>query len=126
MPQVYIKLSPHAVKTLGEDLTAFLAEIDEQVTDCIVLHWGVPRDDIACSAEALLYVRNEAHIQIEVRYTVGPDIYEEGVYFDPTEEMQSTMIDAAMPLIRPAVERYRLTDSMWCKPHEESVFRISS
>jgi len=124
MPQIYIMLSPHAQDRLGNKADQFLGEIDHMATKYVASLWEVPPHDVACSGVNLAYTRNEADVQIELRYTVGTDIYKPGVVFDPTIDMQSEIIKRIMEDLEPILAENQMICSMWCKPHTNSKFEI--
>ncbi len=124
MPQIYIMLSPHAQDRLGNKADQFLGEVDHVATKYVVLLWKVPPHDVACSGVNLIYTRNEADVQIEIRYTVGADIYKQGEVFDPMIDMQSELIDRIMEDVTPILAEYQIICSVWCKPHANSKFVI--
>lgn len=124
MPQIYIMLSPHAQDRLGDKAEEFLKEADHVATKYVVSHWKVPPHDVACSGVNLVYTRNEACVQIELRYTTGTDIYKPGEVFDPTIEMQSELIERIMKDVAPILAEHQLICSVWCKPHAKSKFVI--
>lgn len=124
MPQIYIMLSPHAQDRLGDKAEEFLKKVDHAATKYVVSLWKVPPHDVACSGVKLAYTRNEACVQIELRYTVGTDIYKPGEVFDPPIAMQSELIERIMQDVAPILAEHQLICSMWCKPHANSKFVI--
>jgi hypothetical protein len=117
-------LSPHAQDRLGNKADQFLGEVDQAATKYVVSLWKVPPHDVACSGVNLAYTRNEADVQIELRYTVGADIYKPGEVFDPSIAMESELIESIMQDVAPIFAEYQMICSVWCKPHVNSKFVI--
>ncbi len=129
MPQIYIKLSRTAASLIEHHertLKPFFEKIDKEVTPLVVSMWSVPEDDVACSGVRLDYTRNEADVQIEIRYTTGLSTYTEGVVFEPTIAQQSELNDAIANAVAPTLAEYHMSCSVWCKPHQESKFTMVS
>jgi hypothetical protein len=130
MPQIYVMLSPHAQRLLGEKVDEFFEEIDKVVTEQVVSLWQVIPHDVTCSGVYLAYTRNEADVQIELRYTVGNAIYKPGEVFaygnvfDPSIAEQSELIERVMQGIAPFLAENQIICSMWCKPYANSKFEI--
>ena len=126
MPQIYIMLSPHAQHCLSEPVIVedFFKGIDTVATALIVSDWSVPSNDVACSGILLGYTRNEASVQIEIRYTSGNGLYKPKELFDPTTEMQHELNARIMSSIAPMLARFQLTCSVWCKPYQKSKFTM--
>jgi hypothetical protein len=117
-------LSPRAQKLIAGNASEFFQKVDEAVTPLVISQWQVPEDDIACSGVFFAYTRNEADVQIELRYTTGIDLYQLGETFDPTVKMQSELNDAVMHAVAPILAEYQIFCSVWCKPHANSKFTI--
>lgn len=117
-------LSPHAQGQLGRNKRTFFSRVDAVATRHLVSLWQVPPHDVACSGDCLSYTRNEADVQIELRYTVGEGPHKQGEVFNPTLDMQSEMSDRIMADVAPILAEYQLICSVWCKPHANSKFTI--
>jgi len=117
-------LSPRAQELIGDNAIKFIKEIDEAVATIVFSEWSVPEDDIACSAVFLAYARNEADVQIELRYTTGIDLYHPGETFDPPVKMQLELNDSVTNAVAPILAEYQIFCSVWCKPHANSKFTI--
>lgn len=124
MPQIYVMLSPHAQRLLGEKVDEFFDKVYKVTTEHVVSLWRVPPHDIACSGVYLAYTRNETDVQIELRYTVGNAIYKPGEVFDPSITEQSELIERVMQGIAPFLAENQIICSMWCKPYANSKFEI--
>ncbi len=124
MPQIVVMLSPHAQHLIGDAAHTFIEKVDNAVTPLVISYWEVPEDDVACTGEKLAYTRNEADVQIELRYTTGIDIYKLGERFDPTIPMQIELIERIMQDVAPILAEYQMICSVWCKPHANSKFVI--
>lgn len=125
MPQIYIKVSPVAVRTIGGAMSDVLPSIDKIVTEAIMTEWGVPDDDIACSAETLLYVRGDAEVQIEIRYTAGDLEYKRAKAFDPSLGSQKGLVEKVMTQVGLLLQGHgSLSCSAWTKPYMKSVFKM--
>jgi hypothetical protein len=118
-------LSPQAQERLGDKVGEFLENADRAVTILVTSLWSVPPKDIVCSAVNLAYTRNEADVQIEVRYTVGLGIYKTNYVFDPNAEEQNTLVKG---ILRDIGEMFldEMICSVWIKPHSNSAFEIQS
>lgn len=126
MPQIYVMISPRAKLMLGlERAITLLPKIEKIVKQKLILNFGVPEVDVAFSAIDLLFTSNEANIQIEIRYTVGPDIYVEGQIFNPTDEQQKSLAHATIKALTALKPFKGITFSMWMKPHINSYFKFS-
>ena len=68
---------------------------------------------------------NEANIQIEIRYTVGKDEYDQGKFFDPSMRKKKELAAFIMSLAKDFFSK-DITVSVWVKPIRESVFMIKS
>jgi hypothetical protein len=118
-------------KRLGQDVEDFFRSIDQVVTPFVISSWAVPVDDVACSGTALLYTRNDAAVQLELRYTTGKGIYSEGKVFSPSLGEQIELAkEIKKHLVEMFYERYGsvlpgrkpITCSVWMKPYPESHF----
>ncbi len=122
MPQIFVMLSPHAQDRFGADMENRLEEIDSVVTSLVISHWPVPAEDVACSALNLSYTRNEADIQIELRYTAGQNEYESAQTFDPSIEQQIKLINEIQQAVGRLLEKDQMICSAWTKPYYTSKF----
>ena len=123
MPQIFLMISPDAQQVMTE---AAILRLDWALSRLVRECLGVPVSDIAFSAVNLSYARNEANLQVEVRYTAGTDEYGKGEPFDPSEEVQkilsAKMEKAAQDVL--AKRNLHLTVSVWMKPFYRGTFRL--
>lgn len=124
MPQIIIMLSPHTQDRLGSNKEALFSRIDVIATRHLFSLWKITPHDIACSGVCLAYTRNEADVQIELRYTVHEGRHKQGEVFNPTLDMQSEISDRIMADVAPILAEYQLICSLWCKPHANSKFTM--
>ena len=125
MPQIYLKIAPVAQPAMTQEI---LERIDEELREKIRVLLNVPKDDIAFSAENLVYTRGEADIQIEVRYTAGTDEYSWGRPFDPDEGQQRALSGSLSVAIKEILAQKNLpfSVSIRCKPFYHGIFRPPS
>jgi hypothetical protein len=123
MPQIFVMLSPFVQLSLGLRERDMLKYLDDAISPLVVSVWGVPEKDVAFSAMDLAYTRNEAHVQIEVRYTAGEDEYGTGTSFEPTKEKRGQLITEINWAVSESLrEKYGFSCSAWTKPYKESTF----
>lgn len=118
-----VKLSPKVLNHLRVD-NRMISDIDTLVSGLVVGLWRAPREDIAFSAEELIYVRGEADVQIEIRYTAGHSEYGQGEIFDPSIESQKQLVDAVCKAVTERISLHQLSCSAWTKPYYTGVFKM--
>ena len=128
MPQIYAKIAPELQRSLAPKILALLdVELTALVEEVFDLRG---KNDVAFSAENLVYTRGEALLQLEVRYTVGEDEYHQGEPFDPSreskEQLASKLKRAAEQFLERCYSGYTIpfTVSVWIQPRKESVFKM--
>ncbi len=125
MPQIYLKIAPVAQSAMTQEV---LKEIDEEFSERIWTLWSIPENDVAFSAENLIYTRGEADIQIEIRYTAGTDEYNKGELFDLDKGKQRLLSDSLGIVIKRILTQKNLSFSVsvWIKPSYHGIFRPPS
>jgi hypothetical protein len=116
MPQIFIMFSPVAQRHLARSIGQTASTIKSVVTPIIMTEWGVPEDDIACSAMNLIFVDGEADIQIEIGYTVIDHEYVKGQPFEPLPEAQMRVVNRALNTLKDLVRPSELSLSCWTRP----------
>lgn len=124
MPQMVFMLSPKAQAVLKSNAQEVMGQLDKFLAPLITMIWGVPEWDIACSAMNLTYTRDEADVQIEVRYTAGADEYQTGAPFDPPPEQREELMTAMQKRATMLLRDWKLTSSIWPKPFRGSGFKM--
>lgn len=128
MPQIYAKVAPRiqSCLTLGA-----LALLDTELTRVVEEVFGLQgENDVAFSAENLVYIRGEALLQLEIRFTAGEDEYGKGEPFDPSRELKEQLANKLKKVAEQFLVRcysgytIPLTVSVWVQPKKESVFVI--
>jgi len=125
MPQVYMIITTYAEDVLKENISPLASELISTVEKEFELEgFG----DVALTIPApVLYIKGEADVQIEVRYTAGEDEYNRGEPFNPSPKEQEKLAERIKKTFRNFSHRHRLTllaISVWCKPYRNSIFRM--
>ena len=126
MPQVFMILSP------GEDGNAkcgaaiannyVLPLLEKTLISLTEQIFGIEdKNDVALTVIIAKRTKNEADIQVEVRYTAGEDEYGKGKPFNPSKEKQEELASAIIKEIKEHVTG--LTVSAWIVPFYHSVFK---
>lgn len=123
MPQIFVMLSPKAQTALEFRMQEMLEKLEQELSSLIARMWFVPGDDIAFSAINLLRVRNEADVQIEVRYTAGKIEYGRKDPFDPTHGDQADLSHYMIEAVYKLFDKQKLSCSVWTKPYYKSAFQ---
>ena len=119
MPQVYMILAPGVKNDLGIGL---IREMGTALIKLVEQMLGIEgKEDVAFTAVEAIVTKNEAPIQIEIRYTAGKDEYGRGKPFDPSEGRQKFLAKHIVEAIKTLISG-KFKCSVWFKPYHKSVF----
>lgn len=133
MPQIYMIIGP--ADRDGRDIEKYiltraaLGLLVPELIETVENAFGIKGfSDVAFTAcEPAFYTKDEADVQIEIRYTAGEDEYNRGKPFDPSLEEQLLLEDQIHYVFDKFLEKYKLPHlslSVWCKPHYKSLFKL--
>lgn len=125
MPQVKVVIDPEAIRFFSKYRYELL---EKKFKAAVEEGFGLAgKNDVAFTALAALYTKNEADIQVEVGYTVGEDEYDQGKPFKPSRKEQETLVE----LIKLAFDAFckeqnlpAMSLSAWCMPHHGGYFKM--
>ena len=125
MPQVYVIVTTYAEDVLKKNISQLSSGLICTVEKEFDLEG---EGDVALTIPApVLYIKGEADVQIEIRYTAGEDEYNRGKPFDPSLKEQANLAERIKKTFRNFSLRHGLTllaVSVWCKPYYKSAFRM--
>jgi len=125
MPQVYMIITTYAEDVLKENISSLASELISTVETEFDLE---DSGDVALTIPApVLYIKGEADVQIEIRYTAGEDEYDRGEPFDPSPKEQARLAWRIQKTFLNFLHCHHLTHlavSVWCKPYHRSTFRM--
>lgn len=121
MPQVHITLGLGVEDDLGIELIKEMGETLILIVEQFFKIEG--KNDVAFTAISAIATKNEAPIQVEIRYTAGKDEYEWGKPFDPSEGDQLLLANRII-YANKHLTTGKFKTSVWCKSHHKSVFKM--
>lgn len=122
MPQIYM-----IANGKGRVLKNYFPMLISVLIAAVEKGFGLERlKDVAFTAlQYAEWTEGEKDVQIEIRYTAGEDEYNRGKPFDPSlkeQKFTAELIHEAFLKFLGEKEIPRLSLSVWCKPHYNSVF----
>ena len=125
MPQVYMVLSP---KVAGAIVVLpypenFMAVVGQKLIELTEKVFGlVGKNDVVFTTVGAVYVDRDADVQVEVRYTIGEDEYDEGRPFEPNKEQKILLTEEIITFLK-IFERLKASSvSVWVIPIRDSTF----
>ena len=124
MPQIFMVIAPSAKDTMTQDvLDDLVPKLVEGVEDVFGLRG---KNDVVFTAVHAAYVKGDAALQLEIRYTAGRDEYHTGQIFDPSRKQQEALAEYLAGVVggRLGTRGISLSSiSVWVIPYRGTFFR---
>lgn len=133
MPTIVVMANPRGLKALGGIVRIFLGNFVPMLTSetldniakisikAVEREFGLQgRHDVAFTCLPVLFTREDADIQMEVRFSVGSEEYG-GKGFNPNRVQQLALKDELLRILKLNLPR-NISRSVWIIPLRDTVF----